>query len=442
MKIALIAMSGVRIRNEELVNLGLTLPAFVERGKVIASLPSLGLLTLAALTPPEHEVFYFEVEDILELPALPTDFDMVAISSFSAQIDEAYELAAWFKSLGTPSVLGGLHVTMCPEEAAQFCSTIVLGEGEIVWHQLIDDLEKGCLEPVYDARDRSFDLAQAPIPSFHLLDINRYNRLTVQTSRGCPHRCEFCASSILLTPYYKQKPVQKVITEIDRILEIWKRPFLEFADDNSMVNKKYWKELTSELESRRIRWFTETDISVSNDTELLELMGRSGCAQVLIGLESPVESGLSGIELNRDWKHKKYPKYKDAIKTIQSHGITVNGCFVLGLDGHTKEIFDQVFEFVHDTCLFEVQVTIQTAFPGTPLYDRLLKSNRIIEPGNWKMCTLFDVNYLPTHMSVEELTTGFRNLIKRLYDPGFTKWRREKFRDLLREQKPKRESIV
>jgi radical SAM superfamily enzyme YgiQ (UPF0313 family) len=206
-----------------------------------------------------------------------------------------------------------------------------------------------------------------------------------------------------------------------------------------MINRKYWKELASELESRKIHWFTETDVSVSNDRELLTLMRRSGCAQILIGLESPVENGLTGIELNADWKFRKFPFYKEAIDTIQSHGVTVDGCFVIGLDGQTVDIFDQVFEFVHDTRLYEVQVTIQTAFPGTPLYNRLLKENRLLEPTNWKKCTLFDVNYVPTHMTVEELTTGFRNLVKRLYSEEFTKWRRANFRKMLRENKFERE---
>ncbi len=439
MRIALIAMSGIRIRNEELVKLGLTLPGFVERGKVIASLPSLGLLTLAGMTPPQHEVHYIEVGDLRELENLPTGFDMVAISSFSAQIDEAYELASRYKSIGIPSILGGLHVTMLPEEAAQYCTSVVLGEGEIHWLQILSDLEKGRLAPMYDGRNQSFDLADAPMPAFNLLDINRYNRLTVQTCRGCPHRCEFCASSILLTRYYKQKPLQRVLAEIDHILEIWERPFLEFADDNSMINMKYWKELAFELESRKIHWFTETDVSVSKDTELLTLMRRSGCAQILIGLESPVENGLPGVELNADWKYRKFPFYKEAIDTIQSHGVTVNGCFVIGLDGQTADIFDQVFEFVHDTQLYEVQVTIQTAFPGTSLYNRLLNENRLLEPTNWRTCTLFDVNYVPTNMTVEELTTGFRNLVKRLYNTDFIKWRRAKFKQMLRKNRFERE---
>lgn len=440
MRIALIAMSGVRIRDPELRSLGLTLPGFVERGKIIASLPSLGLLTLAGMTPSHHSVEYIEIFDLELLTVLPTGFDLVGISSFSAQIDEAYELASRYKSIGIPTVLGGPHVTMLPHEAAQYCTSVVLGEGEVSWLQILKDCEKGRLAPVYDGRNNSFDLKESPMPAFNLLDLSKYNRLTVQTCRGCPHRCEFCAGSILMTRYYKQKPMKKVLAEIDSILEIWKRPFLEFADDNSMVNRSYWKELTSDLEQRNIRWFTETDVSVCKDKELLTLMRRSGCAQILVGLESPVENGLPGIELNSDWKHRRYPYYKEAINEIQSHGISVNGCFVIGLDGHNKDIFNQIFEFVHDTRLFEVQITIQTAFPGTPLYDRLLKTNRLLEPKNWKKCTLFDVNYVPTHMTAEELTTGFRKLVERLYNEKFTKWRRANFKKVLRQFLNERET--
>jgi radical SAM superfamily enzyme YgiQ (UPF0313 family) len=432
MNIGLIAMSGIRVCDTELLRLGLTLPGFVERSKTIASLPSLGLLTLAGMTPPEHHVRYIEVPDINLLDDLPDGLDLVAISSYSAQMNEAYELASRYREKGVPTVLGGPHVTVLPEEAAEYSTSVVIGEGEASWEQVLNDCNSGQLKPTYDSRELDFDLADAPMPSFDLLDIKAYNRLTVQTSRGCPHHCEFCAGSILLTPRYKQKPVEKVLAEIDDILKIWEHPFLEFADDNSMVNRSYWKELTPELAKRHIRWFTETDISVSEDDELLSLMRQSGCAQVLIGLESPTEVALSGLELHGDWKYRKYPHYIEAIQRIQAHGITVNGCFVIGLDGHTIDIFDQVFDFVQDSGLYEVQVTIQTPFPGTPLYDRLAQEKRLLESKNWKKCTLFDVNFQPTPMSAEELTTGFRSLVTRLYSEEFTKWRRDNFKKLLR----------
>ena len=198
------------------------------------------------------------------------------------------------------------------------------------------------------------------------------------------------------------------------------------------MNTAYWKELLGKLRGKKIRWFAETDISVSGDEQLLDLMRESGCAQVLIGFESPVAETLNGLEMRGNWKYKHFAEYRDAIAEIQSHGITVNGCFVLGLDGQGPEIFDEVFEFVKESGLYEVQVTIQTAFPGTPLYERLQKEGRIIEQQNWKKCTLFDINYQPRGMSVAQLEEGFRKLVVQLYSKEFTEQRRENFRELLR----------
>ena len=427
MKIGLVAMSGIRACDAELLRLGLTLPGFVERSKTIASLPSLGLLTLAGMTPPEHTVSYLEVPDIQQLPSLPAGFDLVAISSYSAQIAEAYELAQRYKEAGVPAVLGGPHVTCLPEEAGRYCDSVVIGEGESVWLDVLADCQASRLCKTYGSHQGDFDLAQAPMPAFELLDIAKYNRLTVQTSRGCPHRCEFCASSVLLADRYKQKPAGKVLAEIERILEIWKHPFIEFADDNTFVNKAYWKDLLPAIQGKRIKWFAETDLSVAEDDQLLDLMRQTGCAQVLVGLESPTLCALDGLETRSNWKHTHWSRYKDAIRNIQSHGITVNGCFVIGLDGHDKTIFDQVFEFVRDAELFEVQITIQTAFPGTLLYDRLKREERILEDGAWHKCTLFDVNYRPKQMSPQELASGFRELGVKLYSEECTKWRRGRF---------------
>lgn len=427
MRIGLIAMSGIRACDAELLRLGLTLPGFLERSKIIASLPSLGLLTLAGMTPAEHQCRYIEVEDIRKLDSLPDEFDLVAISSFTAQIAEAYELADRYRARGLKVVMGGLHVTACPEEALLHSDAVVVGEGEPVWVEVLRDAESGGLKRTYQT-EGEFNLAHTPMPAFHLLDPGKYNRLTVQVSRGCPFQCEFCASSILLSTRYKQKPQERVLAEIDCVRSLWPRPFIEFADDNAFVNKSYWKGLLKELHAREIHWFAETDISVHEDDELLELMHQSGCAMVLIGLESPAEKGLAGLELKSDWKRGQWPKYREAIRKIQSHGIRVNGCFVLGLDEHRQDIFDSVFEFAADTELFDVQITVQTPFPGTPLYRRLKQENRLLLDGAWERCTLFDINYLPRHMSVEELRQGFHRLALRLYSEDLTAWRRENFK--------------
>jgi radical SAM superfamily enzyme YgiQ (UPF0313 family) len=432
MKIGLVAMSGIRCHDNELLKLGLTLPGFVERSKVIAALPSLGLLTLAGMTPKEHDVEYIEIPDIKELKSLPMRWDLVGISSYCAQIDEAYELARQYKEAGVPVVLGGPHVSRVPEEAAEFCNSVVIGEGEITWLEVLSDCQKGKLNQYYGSVENSFDLSDAPMPAFELLDIAKYNRLTVQTSRGCTHLCEFCGSSPLITKKYSQKPVEKVLAEIDKIRNLWEGRFIEFVDDNAIVDKKYWKGLLSKLKTRRIRWFAETDLSVSEDDDLLDLMRVSGCAQVLIGLESPIEAGLDGLELRNNWKYKQLPKYKEAIRKIQSHGIRVTGCFIFGLDGQTPDIFDTVCDFAKETELFDVQITFMTPFAGTPLYDRLAREKRLLSEKDWQKCTLFDVMFKPTDMSVDELRKGFRQLGVAIYDADSMLWRRETFKKYLR----------
>ena len=318
-------------------------------------------------------------------------------------------------------------MSACPQEAAAHCDAVVVGEGEVTWPQLVSDAARGELKPLYQSSPAEFDLAQAPMPRFDLLDIDRYNRLTVQTSRGCPLRCEFCASANLISGKYKQKPAGKVLAEIDAIQQRWSRPFIEFADDNTFVNKAYWQALLPDLATRKIRWFTETDISIGEDESLLELMRQAGCVEVLLGLESPSEEALSGLELASDWKRKRFHRYRQSVRNIQSHGIRVNGCFILGLDGHGPEVFDQTYDFARELELFDVQITLPTAFPGTPFYERLLREKRVLEDRAWNKCTLFDVNFKPARMEPQELAQGFRKLAVRLYAQDITHWRRENF---------------
>jgi radical SAM superfamily enzyme YgiQ (UPF0313 family) len=428
MKLGLIAMSATRAHNEELTRLGFTLPGFVDRSRVIASLPSLGLLTLAGMVPAGIEMEYLDIPDLASVDGLPGEFDAVAISSFTAQIGEAYELADRYRDAGTTVLMGGLHVTAMPDEALEHADAIAIGEGEPVWPAMIDDLLHGRLLRVYHAPDSPFDLADSPLPRFDLLDHSRYNRMTVQASRGCPYNCEFCAASLRLSPYYRVKPVDRVIAEIRHIKEFQPEPFIEFADDNTFVNKRHGKALMRALQGEHVRWFTETDVSVAQDDELLALMRDAGCAQVLIGFESARREALVGVELRSDWKARRFDEYRRAIDKIQGYGITVNGCFVLGMDNDNRDCFRNVLEFVRDTDLYDVQITMLTAFPGTPLYERLKREGRLLDETAWELCTLFDVNYEPKHMTPAELESDFRWLVMNLYEQEFTEARHGKFR--------------
>ena len=429
MKLGLIAMSATRAHNEELTQLGFTLPGFVDRSRVIASLPSLGLLTLAGMTPPDIDIEYLDVPDLREVEGLPGEFDVVAISSFTAQIREAYELADRYRAAGTTVVLGGLHVTALPDEAKQHADAIVMGEGEPAWPGLIEDLRHKRLRRRYDSRERPFNMAASPVPRFDLLSQDRYNRMTVQTARGCPHRCEFCAASMRLSPFYRLKPVENVIAEIRYIKQLQPEPFIEFADDNTFVNKQHGKALMRALQKEHVKWFTETDISVADDEELLQMMRDAGCVQVLIGLESATQRGVTGVEQRSDWKARRFHDYMAAIDRIQGHGISVNGCFVLGMDNDGPESFENVVHFVRDSSLYDVQITILTAFPGTPLYERLKSEGRLLDATAWHLCTLFDVNFRPKRMSASFLESRFRWLVENIYNQELTDLRHRKFRE-------------
>jgi len=431
MKIVLVAMSGVRVRTAELAALGVTLPGFVQRGEVIASLPSLGLVTLAGMIPSEHEVEYIEIDQLPDLATLPRA-DLVAISSLTAVIDAAYEVADHYRDCSATVVMGGLHVSVLPEEALQHCDAVVVGGAERVWPAVIADVQNDCLRRIYHGADEAvFTPDSYVVPRFELLSGRPYNRLTIQTSRGCPRRCEFCAASLLITKRFNQKPVDLVVAELRAVQQHFRKPFFEFADDNTFLDKRWGREFLRALIPEEIKWFTETDASVADDSELCDLLSESGCRQLLIGFESPQAPDLRGVD-PVNWKQQVAPRIRAVVEALQSRGVSVNGCFIVGLDAHTPDVFPALRDFVRASGLAEVQITVQTPFPGTPLYARLHESKRLLAERFWDRCTLFDVNFKPAHMSVAELEQGLRWLFTELYSQKETDHRRRNFINMRR----------
>lgn len=426
MKIGLIAMSGVRVRTTELAALGVTLPGFVRRGKVIASLPSLGLLTIAGMTPRQHDVHYIEIDALPDMATLP-EFELVAISSLTASIYDAYKVSDFYRSRGTPVVMGGLHVSCLPEEALEHCDAVVVGGAESTWPTVVADAERGELKHRYaGATAGVFTAKHYAKPRFDLMSGRPYNRATIQTSRGCPRDCEFCGASRLITQGFNQKPVQLVMDEIQSLRESFPHPFIEFADDNTFLNKAWSRDFLRALIPENLHWFTETDASIADDVELCDLLAQAGCRQLLIGFESPREMDLTGID-PLSWKKRMAPKALRVVETLQSRGVSVNGCFILGLDSHTPDVFPMIRDFVRQSGLAEVQLTVLTPFPGTELYRRLHRDRRLLSEQFWDRCTLFDVNYQPVRMTVDELEKGLRWLFTELYSSKETKQRQRSF---------------
>jgi radical SAM superfamily enzyme YgiQ (UPF0313 family) len=395
----------------------MTLPGFIERGKVIASLPSLGLLTIAGATPPHWQIDYVEVDSLdsgVLADLLARSPDVAAISSLSARVDDAYRLARGLREAGVFTVLGGLHASVRPEEAAEEVDAVVRGQGEWVWPRLLADWERGEAERVYHGMQTLEPLDSTPIPRFDLLDPALYNRIPIQTTRGCPLDCRFCGAGRLISPY-KRKSIRRVEAELQAVQAIWPRPFVELADDNTFVHKPWARELAALFADHPdVRWFTESDISLGDDPELIRLLARSGCAQVLIGLESPAAEALAETD-TKSWKRSRLAGVKERIDRIQGEGISVNGCFVFGFDSDTAETFDRTFDFIQELGLTEVQVTLLTPFPGTRLYEDLRAEGRLHSERFWDKCTLFDAVYEPRNMSAAELESRFRDLVKRLF---------------------------
>lgn len=417
--LALIAMSGFRVREAEMAALGMALPGLAGRAGAIAALPALGLLTLAGLTPDDWSCSYHDAAAaspafIHEISSTrPT---LVAISALTASILDAYALADALRAEGLLVVMGGLHVTTVPDEAAAHADAIVIGDGEPVWPQVLTDAQVGTLRPRYRA-ETPFDLRHAPLPRFGLLGSRERPRYTLQTSRGCPLACDFCGASRLLGPY-RVKPAALVERELDAIRTLQPRATIELADDNTFAARRDEADLLNVLERSGVRYFTECDWRIGERPEVLDRLAASGCVQVLVGVETlhPRYNGLGA-------KSSPLPRIMDALANIQNAGVAVIACFVVGGDGEDFESMHRLGEFLIDAPFADVQLTLQTPFPGTALRARLARENRLLPDRSWESCTLFDATYQPDRLSVEQLESGFRNLVKFVFSEEPTRRR-------------------
>ncbi len=404
--VALVPFTGFRIREEEMLALGMSLPGLRQRAAAIGQLPALGLLTLAGMTSPQWACSYHEAaradEELLDRVVRERP-DLVALSALTASVEEAYRFSAALRGAGLRVVLGGLHATACPEEARQHCDAVVVGEGEPVWGEVLADAETGSLKPLY--RAGPFDLARAAVPRFDLLGTKPRPRFTVQTQRGCPLACEFCGASRLLGPF-REKPICLIREELDAIAALSPGPVLELADDNTFAGPRDPGPLFDALAQSHGRYFTEVDWRVGERPTLPRGLAASGCVQVLVGIESLVfrHPGMGP-------KQAELTRIMAAVDAIQEAGVAVAGCFIVGCDGETRGSLDRLARFIDDSPLADVQLTVQTPFPGTALYRRLKAEGRLLPGRGWSFCTLFDVTYRPDPMGAEELEVAFRELV-------------------------------
>ena len=410
--LALVALTGIRVREAELAELGMSLPGLGPRGAAIAALPPLGVLTLAGMTPGDWQISLHEavsVSGALVQAIVKERPTLVGISALTASILEAYALSGMLRREGVRVVLGGLHVTACPTEAMEHADAIVVGDGEPVWLRVLEDARRGVLRPVYKA-DSPFDMREAPLPRFDLLGGARRQRFTMQATRGCPFACDFCAASRLLGPF-RRKPAERIREELRAITAIDPRPAIELADDNTFALGGPHDDLLDALGESDARWFTEADWRLGENPAVLKRLAEAGCVQVLVGLESMVHqhTGMGA-------KRTELPRMLDAVRAIQAAGVAVIGCCIVGSDGEDGASLERLIEFLHDDPCADAQVTLQTPFPGTALRRRLEREGRLLEDRNWSQCTLFDVTYMPDKVTPEELQAGYARVLASAFD--------------------------
>ena len=410
--VAFVPLVGFRIKEEEMAAWGMSLPGFQSRAAAIAELPALGLLTLGGLTPESWTCSYHPTaicdEGVIQqiVSSNPT---LVAVSALTASVDEAYHLCDKLRELGISTVMGGLHVTASVDEALNHCDSVVVGSAERVWPDVLHDSAQQQLQSRYLAGHSDVEWAAPRLDLMNRLP----SRFTLQTQRGCPLACEFCGASRLLGGY-REKPLQLIRDELQAIKRLAHRPFVELADDNTFVGGTARREQLLDLfEQEDVRWFTESDWRIGEDPQLLQQLAQSGCRQILVGIES-----LVFRYPGQGNKQSQLDRIMAAIDAIQDAGVVVNGCFIVGADGETSKSMDRLGDFIVDSDLGDVQLTVQTPFPGTGLRRRLHQQGRLLPARGNPFYTLFDVVYQPDQMTVEELELRFRELLARVYSAG------------------------
>jgi radical SAM superfamily enzyme YgiQ (UPF0313 family) len=386
-----------------------------------ARMEPLPLGALAGLTPPEVEIRLYD-ERLGPIPFdEPADLVGISVQIFTAR--RAYEISAEYRKRGVPVILGGMHPTLLPEEAAQHADSIYLGDAEQLWPQVITDAQQHRLQPMYRATPG------VPQPAaFTRRDVyqaRRYLPITLmQFSRGCRYACEFCASSA----YFRQTQFARSVRQVVREIEAQERRVIFFVDDNLLANFDAAKDLFRELIPLKIRWVSQGSIDMTQDRELMALMAKSGCLGHVIGFESLDPHDLQTMQKAANLTGG-FQAYRPQLEVLRDYGLQTWAAFTLGHDHDTPASIERTLEFALENKFAFAAFNILMPYPGTPFYNKLSAEGRLLYGGRWWLHPAYRFNHAafrPKQMTPEELTeaafraraefNGFSSIWQRIWD--------------------------
>lgn len=376
--------------------------------------PPLALGIIASLTPDNWDV---EMHDENFEEFTFRDADLVALTSVTANSNRAYEIAKIYRDRGITTVIGGIHASMLPEEALQHVDTVVTGEAESIWAEVLRDFEKGSLKRQYHGE--LLPMVDAPLPRRDLFHPS-YVYANIQTSRGCPMNCDFCSVHTFNGNKYRQRPVEDVLDELETIPQ----DLVYFVDDNIIGYSKNSTERAIKLFKGMIErgikkdWYCQASLNIADNEEVLKYMAESGCRMILIGIESEKQEQLQ--EVNKKLNLKMgIEKYQEIFDRIHKHGISVLGALIYGLDSDTREDLFKRTKFAIESGMDAMQATIVTPLPGTGLFKRMKESGRLLYtnyPEDWKYYHFLEVVHQPGKMAPEEFMDAMWENWSIMYD--------------------------
>ena len=362
-----------------------------------AAFPGLNLAILAAITPEHVETQI--IDESVEPVDFETDADLVGITAMTNMAPAAYKMADIFRQRGKKVVLGGVHVTVCPDEAQAHADAVVVGEAEPVWKGLIADFERGELKPRYRS-ERLFDMKSYGIPRRDLLKGERYLfPSTLETGRGCPFDCDFCSVSRTAGRAYRFRPTEEVLADADSLTN----KLVFFVDDIINGHRQHALELFRALKGRGLLWAAQATVMIARDQELLDAAVDAGCRALFIGFETFSSPNLKKLGKPDNWQERFF----QACESLHKKKIAIWGGFVFGLDTDTVEVLQKTVRLACEAKLEFAQFSRLTPLPGTAQWNQFQMESRITET-DWSKFNFQHVVYKPNLMSADELNRCVR----------------------------------